>query len=654
MTPKLKWKTGILVWMGLILMTVGSFSPSSWAKAGDKPQAELLDIQSNRTPDLLRLQLTVTQPIKIRPFILEKPKRLVLDLSPCRLGLKQPPAVPDDPLLSDFRVSQFNHYTTRIVLIVPQLPSFQVYPSKDSPLIWQVDLAATPKKRTAPEVVLGKPSPRPKEVLHLNEFKQEQGGSLKPPAPVSPPRVTFDFYNADLHNVFRLLGEVGQVNIIVGEEVKGKTTVSLKGVPWDQALDMILNSNRLIKITEGKNIRISTLKDFVEVDTIRRKETQNVEKERQEILKTEQEILKAEEALQKVQEGRLPLLTKNIRLNYISAEDMKKIIDEIWGAGGPDTTSQTGTSNRGPTTEQTTGAAKIGKGIVAAIKQTNTLFIRSNRIDIDHIEKLIKATDQPTPQVMIEARIVEAGSNFARDFGLQWGGGVHYSNPSAPLAGTLRGFSSDTGNDAVNLPIGTGSSLNPFTGMAGIGLTIASANLNIDVRLRAFEQQGEVKIISSPKILTLDNKKATIKQGLKLPVTTKDQNQAFTTVYVDANLRLEVTPHIARNGKKITMSVKLNNDRIDDKIQDINLNRAINTQEAELELAINDGETLVIGGIKSRTETNTDRGVPWLKDIPVLGWLFKTKEKSTDDSELLLFITPKIILPLQEKFASEN
>ena len=116
---------------------------------------------------------------------------------------------------------------------------------------------------------------------------------------------------------------------------------------------------------------------------------------------------------------------------------------------------------------------------------------------------------------MIEARIVEASSSFARDFGLQWGGGASYSNPYAPLAGTLRGFSSDTGNDAVNLPIGTGSSLNPFTGMAGIGLTIASANLNIDVRLRAFEQQGEVKIISSPKILTLDNKKATIKQGIK-------------------------------------------------------------------------------------------------------------------------------------------
>ncbi len=651
MTPKLRSKTGILVWMGLILMTLGSFSPSSWAKEGNKPQANLVNIQSNRTADQLRLQLTVTQPIKIRTvFILEEPQRLVLYLSPCRLGLKQPPTISDDPLVSDLRVSQFNPSTTRIVLIVPQRPSFKVYPSKDSPLIWHVDLATASKKKTAPELVGGGPPPRTKEVLNLNEFKREQETALIPRTPVSPPRVTFDFYNADLHNVLRLLGEVGQVNIIVGEEVKGKVTVSLKGVPWDQALDMILNSNRLIKITDGKNIRISTLKDYVEVETIRRKESQSVVKEQQDLLKTEQELLKTEDALQKVQEGRLPLLTKTIKLNYIAAEEMKKIIDAIWGGGkGPDSPGMNDAS--GPST---TGATKLGKGICAALKQTNSIFIRSNRIDIDHIEKLIRANDQPTPQVMIEARVVEANSSFARDFGLQWGGGASYSNPYGPLAGTLRGFSSDTGNDAVNLPIGSGSSLNPFSGMAGIGLTIASANLNIDVRLRAFEQQGDVKIISSPKILTLDNKKATIKQGLKLPVTTRDQNNAFTTVYIDANLRLEVTPHIARNGKKITMSVKLNNDRIEDRIQDINLNRAINTQEAELELAINDGETLVIGGIKSRTESNTDRGVPGLKDVPILGWLFKSKEKSTDDSELLLFITPKIILPLQEKFASEN
>ena len=656
MTPKLKWKADILVWMGLILVILGSFSPSSWAKAADKPQAKLLNIQSNRTPDLLRLQLKVTRPIKIRSvFILDEPQRLVLYLSPCSLSFKQPPAIPDDPLLSDLRVSQFNPYTTRIELFVPQRPSFQVYPSKNSPLIWQVDLSAAPPKKTVPELVLGGPSPRPKEILNLSEFKQGQEGSLIPRLPVSPPRVTFDFYNADLHNVFRLLGEVGQVNIIVGEEVKGKMTISLKEIPWDQALDMILNSNRLIKVTDGKNIRISTLKDYVEVETIRRKESQSLDKERQELLKAEQELLKTEDALQKVQEGRLPLLTKHIKLNYIAAEEMKKIIDEIWGGGAPSTPSQTETSYQAqaPTTGQTTSAVKIGKGIVAAIKQTNSLFIRSNRIDIEHIEKLIKATDQPTLQVMIEARVIEANSNFARDFGLTWGGGYSYANPYAPLAGTLRGFSSDTSNSAVNLPIGTGSSVNPFTGMAGIGLTIASANLNIDVRLRAFEKLGDIKIISSPKILTLDNKKATIKQGLRVPVTTRDENNSFSTRYEDANLRLEVTPHIARNGKKITMKVKLNNDRVSE-VKSENLNPFIDVQEAELELTITDGETLVIGGVKKRNESNNEQGVPGLKDIPLLGWLFKTKEKITGDSELLLFITPKIIFPLQEKYAPES
>jgi type IV pilus assembly protein PilQ len=444
--------------------------------------------------------------------------------------------------------------------------------------------------------------------------------------------------------VFRLLGEVGGVNIIVGEDVKGKATISLKEIPWDQALDMILNSNRLIKVTDGKNIRISSLKDYVEIETIRRKESQSVVKEQQELLKTEQELLKTEDALQKVQEGRLPLITKNIKLNYISAEEMKKIVDEIWGGGGKEAEPQP--TGRGEAPGRPGGAVKLGKGICAAIKQTNSLFIRSSRTDIEHIEKLILATDQPTPQVMIEARIVEAGNNFARDFGLQWGGAYHYADPYAPLAGSVRGFTSDTNNSAVNIPIGTGAGT--FTGLSGIGLTIASANLNIDVRLQAFEQLGDIKIVSSPKILTLDNKKAMIKQGSKVPITTLDQYGAYSTRYEDANLRLEVTPHIARNGKKITMNVKINNDKIDDSRDFINGNVAIDTQEAELELTINSGETLVIGGVKKRSESNSERGVPWLKDIPVLGWLFKTKEKISEDRELLLFITPKIILPLQE------
>jgi type IV pilus assembly protein PilQ len=329
---------------------------------------------------------------------------------------------------------------------------------------------------------------------------------------------------------------------------------------------------------------------------------------------------------------------------------MKKIIDEIWGGGVKE--AEVPPSARGEAASRPTGAVRVGKGIIAAIRQTNSLFIRSSRTDIEHIEKLIVATDQPTPQVMIEARIVEAGSNFARDFGLQWGGAYHYANPYAPLAGSVRGFTSDTNNSAVNIPIGTGGGA--FTGLSGIGLTIASANLNIDVRLQAFEQLGDIKIVSSPKILTLDNKKAMIKQGSKVPVTTLDQYGAYSTRYEDANLRLEVTPHIARNGKKITMNVRINNDRIDDSRDFINGNVAIDTQEADLELTINSGETLVIGGVKKRSESSSERGVPWLKDIPVVGWLFKTKEKISEDRELLLFITPKIILPLQEKFESES
>jgi type IV pilus assembly protein PilQ len=625
MTPKLKWKTGILVWMGLILMTLGSFSPSSWAKAGDKPQAELLDIQSNRTPDLLRLQLTVTQPIKIRPLILEKPKRLVLDLSPCRLGLKQPPAIPDDPLLSDFRVSQFNPYTTRIVLIVPQLPSFQVYPSKDSPLIWKVDLAAASKKKTAPEVVSGRPSPRPKEVLQLNEFKQEQEGSLKPPTPVPPPRVTFDFYNADLHNVLRLLGEVGQVNILTSDEVKGKITVSLKNMPWDQALDLVLTNNKLVKVQQGKTYRVTTLKDYVTTEGERRREEQNVFKADQEIQKAEQELLKAEAEMRKVQEGRLPFMTKTFKLNYVSVDAVKKIIDEIW--------------SKDP--------AKKDKGIAASIPQTNTLFVRSTRSDLDQIEKLIRSCDLPTAQVVIEARIVEADASFTRDLGLRWGGNYSYNNPYAPMAGTIRGESGPaTTNNAVNLPLS-----NPLGAVfGGLGVAFSSANFNLDVRLQAMEQQGKGKTISSPKIVTLDNKEAVIKQGQKIPITTQTTDKNYTTTYIDAALLLRVTPHISSNQKKITLAVTIENNEPNFAEKDTLGNPAIKTKEAHTEMTVNNGDTVVIGGIIFKKEETSENRVPWLADIPVLGWLFKTQYRNYKDTELMIFLTPKVVTPLSERF----
>jgi type IV pilus secretin PilQ/predicted competence protein len=628
MTPKLKWKTGNLVWLGLILITLGSFSPSSWAKAGEKPQAELLDIQSNRTPDLLRLQLTVSQPIKIRPLILEKPKRLVLDLTPCRLGLKASPAIPDDPLLSDFRVSQFNPYTTRIVLIVPQLPSFQVYPSKDSPLIWQVDLAATPKKKTAPEVVLERPSPRPKEILPLNEFKQEQERSLKPPAPVPAPRVTFDFYNADLHNVFRLLGEVGQVNILVSDEVKGKITVSLKDMPWDQALDLVLTNNKLVKVQKGKTYRITTLKDYITTEGERRREEQNVFKADQEIQKAEQELLKAEAELRKVQEGRLPFITKTFRLNYVSVEAVKKIIDEIW--------------SKDP--------AKKEKGIASSIPQTNTLFVRATRADLDQIEKLIRSCDLPTAQVMIEARIVEADASFTRDFGLRWGGNFAYNNPYAPFAGTIRGGdaggAAGNSNYAVNLPL-----TNPAgAAFGGLGLAFASANFNLDIRLQAMEQQGKGKTISSPKIITLDNKEAVIKQGQKVPITTQTSDKNYTTTYIDAALLLRVTPHIASNQKKITLDVVIENNEPNFAEKDTLGNPAIKTKEAKTEMTINNGDTVVIGGIIFKKEETVEDRIPWLGDIPVLGWLFKTQYRNYKDTELIIFLTPKVITPLSERF----
>ena len=423
---------------------------------------------------------------------------------------------------------------------------------------------------------------------------------------------------------------MGQVNIIVGEEVKGKVSISLKEIPWDQALDMILNTNKLIKITDGKNIRISTLKDYIDTEAIRRKEGQTVVKEQQELLKTEQELLKTEDALQKVQEGRFPLLTKSYKLNYVEVLAVKKIIDEIWA--------------KDPTKKE--------KGIASAISQTNTLFVRASRSDLDHIEKLIKACDQPTAQVMIEARIVEADATFTRDLGLRWGGSYSWFNPFAPLAGTIKGGEAGApgSNTAVNLPL-TNTSGASF---GGLGLALAGVNFNLDVRLQAMEQQGKGKTISSPKIITLDNKRATIKQGQKVPITTQTTDKNYVTTYIDAALVLAVTPHISSNQKKITLQVTIQNNEPNFAEKDLLGNPAIRTKEAETEMTINNGETVVIGGIIFKKEQVQENRVPGLAELPVLGWLFKTRYRYYQDTELLIFLTPKVMVPLSERFDPET
>ncbi|MCK4467786.1 MAG: type IV pilus secretin PilQ, partial [Desulfobacterales bacterium] len=248
--------------------------------------------------------------------------------------------------------------------------------------------------------------------------------------------------------------------------------------------------------------------------------------------------------------------------------------------------------------------------------------------------EIIQKLDKVTPQVMIEARIVEATDKFSREIGVDWNTGTNTTGGAVnPTSSPHRGIGYDA---AVNFPFKLLSSTNA----ARIGFGFVGSQFVLDAAILAYETQGDLKIVSSPKILTLDNKKATIKQGIKYPYKVQDEEtKIYTTEFKDIDLVLEVTPHVTSD-KRISMTINITKNDLGTSYA---AGQSFTTKEASTELLIDDSNTVVIGGIIKTTKHTYEGGVPWLSKIPVLGWLFKTEYKKDNKEELLIFITPKIV-----------
>jgi type IV pilus assembly protein PilQ len=608
-----------------------------WAK-GPQPssKARLLNIEEQDAPDGLKIIVTTTQPVTHRSFTLSDPSpRLVVDLTPCHLETPSSFSI-KNPYLEKFKIAQFKAKTVRLVFCLPVPIKYTVTPQEGKPFHLLIDISKT----KAPPSVSGieKKGPSNLTVMTIEQFKTEKSlreqGVKNEEARSQKKRVTFDFYMTNLHNVLRLIGEIGGVNIVVGDDVKEKKiTLSLREVPWDEALNSILDSNNLRKLERGeKTYLVTTSENYKK---IRDEEL----KSKNEDLKNEFENLKNEELRQKL--GKVPWITRQFQIKNIDVKFIEDKIKEVEEKEALQTGKTTAASSVGGP-----GVVSLEKTVrwtgvtLISVPHTNTLIVKGTDRDVEYIGELIRAIDQPIPQVMIEARIVEADTNFTRDLGIRWGGSYSFANASAPFAGTVRGGDAGTGttpsNYAVNLPLAATS-----TAFGGLGIAFAGTNFNLDARLQAMEQEGRGRTISSPKILTKPDNEATIKQGSSIPVTTRDQNNSFSTNYRDAALILSVKPQIA-SSKKIRIHVKITKNEPDFTKVDSLGNPTINMKEAETEMIVNDGDTVVIGGIIFKTESYQINKVPGLGDIPVLGWLFKTKYKKTDDSELLIFLTPKI------------
>ncbi|MCC6215406.1 MAG: type IV pilus secretin PilQ [Polyangiaceae bacterium] len=421
-------------------------------------------------------------------------------------------------------------------------------------------------------------------------------------------RIDLDLKDADIHNVLRLLADVGRVNIVTADNVSGSVTIRMRNVPWDQALDIVLQAKSLGMVRQGNMIRVAPQSDL--------------EKEREmAIARRKQELELA------------PLETRIIPVSYARASDIQQRARDLLSP----------------------------RGTIAVDDRTNVLIVRDVTGNLNQIEELTRSLDTQTPQVLVEARIVEATSRYLREVGIQWGGDTTFSgatgNPTGLAfpnsVGVVGGASDDstptaglspftnrvaTPNFAVNLPAAVG------TGAGGaIGLSFGSIDntINLAVRLSAAESTGMLRIVSSPRILTLDNREARISQGTLIPFS-QVSAQGVQTTFQEAKLQLLVRPHVTADGS-VSMHVKINRDEPDFNQTSARGDPTILKREAETDLLVMDGHTAVIGGIFSRnTGRNLDQ-VPFFGDIPLIGLLFQRRRSSDTRSELVIFLTPRIV-----------
>ena len=420
-------------------------------------------------------------------------------------------------------------------------------------------------------------------------------------------RIDIELQDAPIKDVLLLFSDIGRVNIIAGPEVTGTVTMKLSAVPWDQALDIILRSLTLGMVQEGNVIRVST--------------QSNLEEERRKAI---------EEANAAVQLK--PLQTRLVPLSYASVQEMLPKVQSVL-------------SSRGSVTPDT---------------RTNTLIVMDVAENIALAESLVNQLDSQTPQVLIEARIVEARTNWLRQLGIQWGFDFIASpgtgNPTGLLFPNSIGLAGGSGSNQspVNGLILPGTAANPnyavdlpapvATGSGGaLGFSFGSlaGNLNTNLRLSAAEDEGEVRIISAPKIVTLDNTEASIEQGVQIPIS-QVSAQGVNTRYVNATLGLQVTPRVTNEGA-IVLEVQVQKNEADFVNTGARGDPTILTKSAESQLLIVDGDTAVIGGIYTRNQAVSYSKVPWFADIPIIGWFFKNKTERDDRSEMLIFLTPRIV-----------
>ncbi|HEU19769.1 MAG TPA: type IV pilus secretin PilQ [Deltaproteobacteria bacterium] len=426
--------------------------------------------------------------------------------------------------------------------------------------------------------------------------------------------ISLKMRNADVKTVLRSLARAADQNILIKNDLQGRVSVDFDKVPWDQAFLSILRSQALTYIREGNIIRIADMNDIKNDLEMRVIEAQKREK--------------------------APLMSMVVPINFA---DPKALADNVTGFLKKDEKGQV-------------------YGSVKVSEHTNALIIQASRDDLKEIVAMIEEIDQPTPQILIEATIVETTKNTARSLGIQWGGmygntagGKNYIITPGGSGGTVGtnpvtsgGYSPTYGSSGIsghgygiNFP-GSAELMSSAGGAGSLGLMFGTLGGNIlDMQLNALQEDGKLNILSRPSITTLDNQTAYTENGERVPYVSVDKDGNREVKFEDVVLRLEITPHVI-DGQNIKMGINVKKNEVNES-KSVEGNPRIYKKETDTTLIVKDSETIVISGLSKQKNQEAVSGIPGMKDIPVLGWLFKSNYKAEDMEEVLIFITPHVL-----------
>lgn len=605
------------------------------------PATRILGVAHDERDGRLAITVRADGRLRYQDFFLGNPSRLVMDFQDVAAGSQRSLDVNQEPVRK-MRLAQFSAAAPKVARLVLELSGKSPYkivegadglkivfgeggetpaqaplaalrtePASEPEPSLVADaspvLASLPPPLAAPDpAAVALPEPQLAPSAESFEPKTVSSGEKK----FTGHPISLDFKDGDLQDIFRLFADISGLNVVVNPGVSGKVTLKLTEVPWDQALDLILKTNSLGYTLDDNVIRIAKLTDLQKEETERRK-------------------LAEEKALA----GELLVWRKS--LSYAKASEMEPTVKKV---------------------------ALSARGTITLDERTNTMIITDLPQNIEKAKDLILDLDRATPQVEIEARIVVTTRNFTRDLGVQWGflnqqtaqfgnttnlsfphsiilngGTVAAGGLSANQGGLadLAGIGPGPRGYAVNLPASAVNSA------LGVSMGNILGNFNLDAALTALESRGRGRILSTPKVTTQNNQAAEIKQGIQIAVQTFSASTGPTATFKDVFLILKVTPQITEAGTVI-LRLEVENNSADFSREVLGI-PPINVQAVKTNVLVRDGATAVIGGIYQTEEQTSRNSTPFLGDVPILGYLFRSRTLRNQNSELILFITPRII-----------